>query len=285
MFIKKFKNLLLIGSTLLLVACGNSDEENNETNGVEESQENTNLVVASHLPPMTDIVELAAENIEEPYTIELLEVSDNVQYNEAVQNKEAFASFAQHKPFMEQYNEANNGNLVQLQPMYDAIVGFYSPVYDSIDDIEEGAEIAIPNDISNQARALLMLENEDLIELDDNVEPTSVSINDVTSNPMNFEFTEVDLLNLTAAYEDGVELVFNLPTYIASIDLTPNDAVFLEDTDDMTFAISLVGNADDQDSEATQALVDAFTSQAVYDYLVELSDINHLYPAFDNPAE
>lgn len=185
---------------------------------------------------------------------------------------------------MEQYNEANDGNLVQLQPMYDAIVVFYSSVYDTVDDIEEGAEVALPSDTSSQARALLMLEAEDLVSLDDSVERTRVTIKDVTENPLNLKFTEGDLLNLTTAYEDGVELVFDLPTYIASIGLTPDDAVFIEDTSAMTFAISLVGNADDQDSEATKALIDAFTSQAVYDYLVELSDKNHLYPAFDNPS-
>src|SRR5690625_5033345 len=92
---KKIKSLLLTGVSLVLAACGNGGEE----------AVDTNLQVASHLPPMTDIVEIAAENIEEPYTIELLEVTDNVQYNDAVQHKEAYASFAQHEPFMEQYNE------------------------------------------------------------------------------------------------------------------------------------------------------------------------------------
>jgi len=271
---KKIKGLLLTGVSLVLAACGNGGEE----------AVDTNLQVASHLPPMTDIVEIAAENIEEPYTIELLEVTDNVQYNDVVENKEAYANFAQHEPFMEQYNEANDGHLVSLQTIYDPIVGFYSPVYDSIDDIEDGAEIAIPSDVSNETRALLVLADQGLIEVDETVDPALITLDDITENPRNFEFTSVDLLNLTAAYEDGVDLVFNLPTYIANIGLTPDDALFLEDEDQTLFALTVVVHEDNEDNEATQALIDAFTSQEVYDYLTELSDVNHLYPAFDEPA-
>lgn len=271
---KKAKGLLFIGISLVLAACGSDGE----------GAIDTNLQVASHLPPMTDIVEIAAKNIEEPYTIELLEVTDNVQYNNAVENKEAYANFAQHQPFMEQYNEANSGHLVSLQTIYDPIVGFYSPVYNSIEDIEDGAEIAIPSDVSNETRALLVLADQGLITVDENVDPALITLEDITENPKNFKFTSLDLLNLTAAYEDGVDLVFNLPTYIANIGLTPNDALFLEDKDQTLFALTVVVHEDNKDNEATQALIDAFTSQDVYDYLTELSEANHLYPAFDHPA-
>ena len=286
---KKLKNLLLVGAATVLAACGNGADESTENNTdvsnntAEETQ--TNLVVASHLPPMTDIVEIAAGVIEEPYTIELLEVTDNVQYNDAVQFKEAYASFAQHEPFMEQYNEANDGNLVALQTIYDPIVGYYSPVYNSIDEIEEGAEVAIPSDKSNETRALLTLAEQDLIQLDENVAAIDVTLDDITANPLNLEFTSIDLLNLTAAYEDGVDLVFNLPTYIASIGLTPDDALFLESEENTLFALIVAVHEDNADNEATKALIDAFTSQEVYDFLTELSDVNHLYPAFESPAE
>ncbi|HZK23150.1 MAG TPA: MetQ/NlpA family ABC transporter substrate-binding protein [Atopostipes sp.] len=286
---KKLKNLLLVGAATVLAACGNGADESTENNTdvsndtAEETP--TNLVVASHLPPMTDIVEIAADVIEEPYTIELLEVTDNVQYNDAVQFKEAYASFAQHEPFMEQYNEANDGNLVALQTIYDPIVGYYSPVYNSIDEIEEGAEVAIPSDKSNETRALLTLAEQDLIELDENVAAIDVTLDDITANPLNLEFTSIDLLNLTAAYEDGVDLVFNLPTYIASIGLTPDDALFLESEENTLFALIVAVHEDNADNEATKALIDAFTSQEVYDFLTELSDVNHLYPAFESPAE
>lgn len=284
MFSKKFKGLLFLGTAAILAACGNGAEEGNDVENGTDETEPTTLVVASTMPPMTDIVEIAAENIAEPYKIEIMEVSDNVQYNEAVQHEEAYASFSQHEPFMEQYNDANDGDLVAIQTIYDPIVGYYSPVYNSIDEIEDGAEIAIPSDKSNETRALLVLAEQGLIELDENVAPIDVTLQDVTDNPHDFKFTSIDLLNLTAAYEDGVELVFNLPTYIASAGLTPDDALFLESEDNDLFALTVVVREENEDAEATQALVDAFTSQAVYDFLTELSEVNHLYPSFKNPS-
>ena len=190
------------------------------------AQEETVLKVASQVPPMTDIVELAAEAIEEPYTIELVEVTDNVQYNEAVFNDEAYASFAQHMPFMEMFNKEKEADLVAIQPIYNAVVGFYSPVYKSIDDIEEGAEVAIPSDPTNEARALLILAHYGLIELPEDIGlfPT---VDDIVENPHQLKFTTLEVGNTPAAYEDGVELVFSYPTYIAKLDLTPADALFL----------------------------------------------------------
>ncbi len=244
-----------------------------------QAEEEHVLRVASHLPPMTDIVELAAKNIAEPYSIELVEVSDNIQYNEAVFHDEAYASFAQHQPFMAMFNEERDADLEAIQPIYNAVVGFYSPVYQSIEDIEDGAEVAIPSDPTNEARALLILAQQGLITLEE--KDALPTVDDIKENPKNLQFTSVDLLNLTGAYEDGVELVFNYPTYIAKIDLTPEDALFLEDEEDNTFAITLVVRKENVDNEATKALKDAFTSPEVYEYLEKLAEAGHLRPAFE----
>ena len=227
-----FKKGLLVSALALLVG-GFAPAAN-----VSAQDEENVLKVASHLPPMTDVVEIASEVIAEPYSIELVEVSDNIQYNEALLNDEVYANFAQHEPFAEIFNEERDGDLVAIQPVYNAVVGFYSSVYDSIDQIEDGAEVAIPSDITNEGRALLILEDHDLISLNDEAGlfPT---VEDIEENPHNLEFTHIDLLNLTGAYEDGIELVFNYPTYIASIDLTTDDALILEDEDDNTYAIQL----------------------------------------------
>ncbi|NKZ29527.1 hypothetical protein HF969_05410 [Facklamia miroungae] len=248
------------------------------------AQEDNVLKIASHLPPMTDIVEIAADVIEEPYSIELVEVSDNIQYNEAVFNDEVFGSFAQHRPFMEMFNDEREADLVAIQPVYNAVVGFYSPVYKTMDDIEEGAEVAIPSDPANEARALFILEQHDLITLDDEVGllPT---VDDITENPYNFKFSHVDLLNLTGAYEDGVELVFNYPTYIASIDLKPEDALFLEKDETDTFAIVLSVREGNKESEAAKALQKAFSSPEVREFVDKLAAEGHLKPAFDSKKD
>ena len=280
------KGLLFTGvlsAGLLLAACGNGSE-NAESTATESaaSSEDTVIKVASHTTPMTDIVELAAEVVEEPYTIELVEVSDNIQYNEAVLNDEADASFAQHEPFMEVFNEERNGDLVAIQPIYNAVVGFYAPEYESVEDIEDGAEVAIPSDMTNEARALHILDAQGLIDVPDE---TFVTVDDITENDKNLNFTQVDLLNLNASYQDGVDLVFNYPTYISEIGLTPEEALFLEEDDSNRFALQIVTREGNADSEKIQALKAAFTSQEVYDYLEELAASGHLEPAFENPSE
>ncbi|AMB97943.1 MetQ/NlpA family ABC transporter substrate-binding protein [Aerococcus urinaeequi] len=280
------KGLLFTGvfsAGLLLAACGNGSESA-ESTATESaaSSEDTVIKVASHTTPMTDIVELAAEVVEEPYTIELVEVSDNIQYNEAVLNDEADASFAQHEPFMEVFNEERNGDLVAIQPIYNAVVGFYAPAYESIEDIEDGAEVAIPSDMTNEARALHILDAQGLIDVPDE---TFVTVDDITENDKNLNFTHVDLLNLNASYQDGVDLVFNYPTYISEIGLTPEEALFLEEDDSNRFALQIVTREGNADLEKIQALKAAFTSQEVYDYLEELAASGHLEPAFENPSE
>lgn len=281
------KGLLFTGvlsAGLLLAACGNNGSETAESTATESaaSSEDTVIKVASHTTPMTDIVELAAEVVKEPYTIELVEVSDNIQYNEAVLNDEADASFAQHEPFMEVFNEERNGDLVAIQPIYNAVVGFYAPEYESIEDIEDGAEVAIPSDMTNEARALHILDAQGLIDVPDE---TFVTVDDITENDKNLNFTHVDLLNLNASYQDGVDLVFNYPTYISEIGLTPEEALFLEEDDSNRFALQIVTREGNADSEKIQALKAAFTSQEVYDYLEELAASGHLEPAFENPSE
>ncbi|MGO4936364.1 MetQ/NlpA family ABC transporter substrate-binding protein [Fundicoccus sp. Sow4_H7] len=265
------KKLFISGLALLLGV--------NATTIVTAQDENV-LRVASHLPPMTDVVEIAGEAIVDPYSVELVEVTDNIQYNEALLNDEVIASFAQHEPFMEVFNQERDGDLVAVQPIYNAVVGFYSPTYDSIDEIEEGAEVAIPSDSTNEARALLILQDQGLLTLDEEA-GFFATVEDITDNPLNLEFEHIDLLNLTAAYEDGYDLVFNYPTYIASIDLTPADAIFLEDQEDNTFAIQLVVREGNVDSDEIKALIEAFTSQEVYDFLAELEKDGHLRPAFE----
>lgn len=246
--------------------------------------EETVLKVASHLPPMTDIVEIANKVIAEPYKIELVEVSDNIQYNEALFNDEVYANFAQHAPFMEMFNEKNKADLVAVQGIYNARVGFYAPEFKSIDEIKEGAEVAIPSDPTNMARALMILDSYGLITLKEGVS-FKATLEDIEENPKNLTFMEIDLLNLSSAYEDGTDLVFNYPTYIAKVGLTPDDALLLEQDSENTFAIQLVVRKVNKDSEATKALVDAFTSKEVMEFLEELAKKGHLEPAFELEAE
>ena len=239
---------------------------------------NTVIRVASHTEPMTTILGLAKEELaKKGYTMELVTVSDNTAANLALNNKEVDANFFQHIPFMTQFNKANNGTLTGIQPIYNAKVGFYSKNYTSMNDIPKNATIALPNDPVNQARALLILDKAGFIKLEN---PSNASkIADVKTST--YTLKEVDLLTLSHAYEE-VDLVFNYPTYIKAVGLTPKDALLLESDDSNYYAISLVARDDNKDSKEISALKEAMKSEAVYQFLTNETNSVTLEPAFKN---
>lgn len=256
------------GAALGLAACGVGGGSGGGSGS--DGGAGTTITVASHLPPMTDVVTTAADVAkDEGYTIELVQVSDNVQYNRLLADGEVDANFAQHEPYMQAFNEANDAHLVTLDAIYDAKVGYYSKAYRSAEEIPEGAKVAIPNDASNEGRALAILHEHGLLTLPEEA-GFEGRIGDIVENPLALEFVQVDLLNLSSAYdEDGIAMVYNYPTYISKVGLTPADAILLEEEVDQRFAISLVAREDNQESEKIQVLRRAMTSDAVRTFLEE----------------
>lgn len=269
-------SLSLVGLVLGMAACGAQGEKAEDA----KPEKDKVIKVASQTMPMTDVVEVAAKEAEKDgWKVELVTVNDNIQYNELLNNKEVDANFAQHEPFMQKFNSEKDGNLVAIQKIYNAKVGFYSKDYDNVADIPEGAKVAIPNDVSNEGRALAILAEEGLIELKDGV-GFEGTLKDIEKNDKKLEFMSIDLLNLAESYnEKDVALVYNYPTYIAKIGLKPADALILEKTVDERFAISLVAREDNEDSEEIKALKKAMTSSAVKEFL-EDEHSDTLVPAF-----
>lgn len=263
-----FKKLFIISiASLLLVGCGT------------KKTDPMTIRIASHTAPMTTVIEIAKDILsEEGYTLELVPVSDNTAGNIALKNKEVDANFFQHVPYMEAFNTAHKANLVGITPIYDAIVGYYSKDITSIEDIPNGAKVALPNDLNNQARALIVLEQHGLIALATKGSETS-TIDDVVGNPLNLEFIPVDLLSLSNAYQD-VDLLFNYPTYIGTLGLTPLEDALMVEASTSYFSISLVAREDNKDSDKIKALKEAMTSQKVKDFLLNEDNSKTLVPSF-----
>lgn len=251
-------------SALALVAtgCASGSEET-----VSEG-ETVTVQIAATVTPMTDVVAAAAEVIEDGYEIEMIEVSDYVQPNILVQNREIDGNFVQHEAFMEEYNDANDGDLVMVQPVYFVIAAFYSRELDSLSELEEGDSVVIANDRANAGRALQILADEDIIELDPEVDRYGANINDIVDNPLDLTITAVELAQLNTAYEEA-DAVFNLPSFARHIELTPEDDGIAIESDER-FALGLVVHADDVDSDVTAAVVRALTSDHVREVLEEL---------------
>ncbi|MCY7562529.1 MetQ/NlpA family ABC transporter substrate-binding protein [Paenibacillus macerans] len=277
---------------LVLTACGSGGGQNgaakgagNEagTNGASPAAApaettTTTLKVATLIPPMTEILELIKPQLkEEGIDLELVVLSDNVQPNDALANKEVDANFFQHVPYMEQYNESKNAHLAAVQPVYHAVYGAYSKKYKSMEELPDGATIAIANDPSNIARSLMMLDKAGVIKLKEGagLEATQA---DIVENSHNYKFEEVDLLMLARMLDDA-DLVLMTPAYASPLGLTPKKDALLTETVDSAFAITLVAREDNKDSEPVQKLAKAISSPEVKQFLEQKYDEIAL-PAF-----
>ncbi|WP_430603194.1 D-methionine transport system substrate-binding protein [Enterococcus sp. DIV0724b] len=271
---KKLLISMLVLAGVAVVGCGGQKKAADT-----KKKEDKIIKVASHIPSTVEVVELAGKEIEPGYKVELVQVNDNIQYNELLNAKEIDANFAQHEPFMQKFNEEKDGNLVVVQKIYNAKVGFYSKEFKDIKDLPEGAKIALPSDVSNEGRALAILNEAGLIKLKEGV-GFNGTIKDIIENPKKFDWVSVDLLNLAEAYnEKDIAMVYNYPTYIAKVGLTPKDAILLEKKVDDRFAISLVAREDNKDSDKIKALKKAMTSDKVKE-LLETKYSETLTPAF-----
>lgn len=249
-----------LAASLALVGCSSNAPEAEQG----DSTEPVTVQVAAVTSPMTDVVLAAGEAAEaagDEIRIELVEVGDYVTVNRLLADGEIYANFATHAPFMGEFNAANSADLTAVQSIYNFTIAFYSKTVDSIEELPEGATIALPGDSSNLGRALKMLNEEGLIALQTDVDPYEATVADIAENPKSFEFLEVEISQLNNAYDEA-DLVFQWPSHISALGLTPQDDGLITELDD-TFALNLVVQGKDADSATTQALIDAFTSEQV----------------------
>ncbi|MFC6334130.1 MetQ/NlpA family ABC transporter substrate-binding protein [Paenibacillus septentrionalis] len=262
---KMLFTVVLVALVLSGCAQNNKTEENNTQQPVAETEAVT-LKVASLIPPMTEILELVKPDLaEQGIDLEVVVLSDNVQPNSALWAKEVDANFFQHVPYMEEFNRNNNAELVPITPIYFANYGVYSKNYASMDELPEGAVIAIANDVSNIDRSLSLLAQHGVITLQEKTGPYYTQA-DITENPKNYKFEELDLLMLARMYDDADAVVMT-PAYAAPLGLTPKSDALLTEGVENNFAITLVARKDNAESEAIKKLAEAMTSEPVKQFL------------------
>ncbi|WP_150269202.1 MetQ/NlpA family ABC transporter substrate-binding protein [Paenibacillus tepidiphilus] len=267
------KSLLALLTLLVLVVsgCANNNGGNNAATGNDANAGNAaaepvKIKVASLIPPMTDILDIVKPLLlEDGVDMEIVVLSDNVQPNEALANKEVDANFFQHVPYMQQFNDSKDANLVAVQPVYDAIYGGYSKQYKTIEELPEGATLVMANDPSNIGRSLQMFADAGLITLKEGVGIQATQA-DITENPKNYKFEEVDLLMLARMYDDA-DLVAMTPAYASPLGLTPKKDALITEREDSEFTITLVAREDNQDSDAIQKLAKRISGPEVKKFL------------------
>lgn len=269
---KKLWGILFI-AMLVVAGCSNSSQTSSEEQAAET------LKIGTLIPPMTDILEIVKPLMEEEgIDLEIIVLGDNIQPNNALQHEEIDANFFQHGPFMEQYNSQNDADLVVIEPIYHAIFGGYSKKYKSIDELPEGAVIAVPNDAVNLGRALILLDEKGLITLKDNTDLSATQA-DIVANAKNYKLEEVDLLMLARMMDDA-DLVMLYPAYAAPLGLTPAKDALITEGLESRYAISLVAREDNADSKAIKILAEKMTGPEVRKFLKE-NNAETALPAFE----
>lgn len=253
---------VLVGATSAVQAQGEFEGETVTVGVVSEAEEQVWEFVSEQA--------LEQEGIE----LELVLFTDYVQPNVALQDGSTDLNAFQHVAFLNEWNEANDGNLEALGFSYVTPLGVYSESITSIEEIPEDAVIAIPNDPTNGGRALLGLELAGLIEVDDEagILPT---VADVTDNPLNIQFEELEAAQIAQALPDVDAAVIN-NTFALDAGLSVEDAIFLDAEnpadlpDDYKNIIAV--NGDNADSELFAKVVELYQTDEVAEKLAEASN-------------
>lgn len=232
--------------------------------------------------PTKDVVFIAKEKLEKKgYEVEVKLFNDYTTPNVALAQKEVDANFIQHEPYMKVFSKKLKSNFYKVTGVYNMHVAFYSKKYKSLNELTDGAKIAISNDPVNQEWALKELESLGLFKLADKASKGFFRPADIISNPKNLEITAVPIPTLSQAYEE-YDLVFNWPAHMLKMGLTPvkNGLFVIDDKkDNELHAISLVSREDLKGSQKIKDLKEAITSKEVKEFL-EKTYKDGGYPVF-----
>ncbi len=264
--VKKFSiiALVLVLTLGILTACGGGG------GGSEEAADKTIKVAASPTPHAEILNAISDSLAEEGWTLEVIEFDDYVQPNVATTDGDVDANYFQHVPYLDEYNEQNGTDLVAVANVHYEAMGIYKGTKDSLDALEDGDKIGIPNDGTNGARALQLLEANGVIKLKEDAGVTATE-QDIAENPKNIEIVPLEAATIPAALEDLAFGVINY-NYANGAGKTQDDAVALETADSdaaETYVNVIVVNAGNENSEKTQALVKAIQTDAVKDFILE----------------
>ena len=255
-------------------AAQTTGEETTETTAASETKpvgEMKKIVVGASPAPHAEILKAAADSLaQKGYELDIKEYVDYIQPNLALESGDLAANYFQHLPYLESFNEENGTKLVSAAAIHYEPVGIYAGKASSLEELQDGATVAVPNDTSNEARALLLLEAQGLIQLKEGADLT-VTKNDIVENPKNLNLYEVEAAQIPRVVEDVDIAVIN-GNYAIEAGFKVSEALAVEDSE--SIAASTYGNViavqeGHENDEAIQALIEALTSDEVKKFMDE----------------
>ncbi len=274
---KKLLALVTFALVLILAACGGGNEsEDGADNGSSEGTEETNeITVGASSVPHAEILEEAQPLLEEQgVTLHIEEYQDYILPNDDLDNGTLDANYFQHIPYLNQTVEDTGYEIESIGAIHVEPMGVYSKGIASVDDIADGTEVILSNSVSDHGRILTLFEREGLITLDESVEKSAATIDDIVENPKNLVFSpDYDPALLPELYnsEEDVLAVINT-NYAIGIGLNPlEDALFVED-EETDYLNVIAVRSEDADKEALKKLVEVLKSEEIQNFMMENYD-------------
>lgn len=233
------------------------------------------IKVAASATPHAEILEEAKPLLaKEGYDLQVTVFDDYVQPNEVVDSGDFDANYFQHAPYMEQFNKEKGTKLVDAGDIHYEPFGIYPGTKKSLDEIADGDEIAVPNDTTNEARALLLLQDNGLIKLKDGAGLTA-TVNDIAENPHNIKIVELEAAQVARVTGETAFVVLNGNYALQAGYSVKKDALAYEASDSeaaKTYVNIIAVKEGNEDSDAIKALVKVLKSDDIKKFIDEKYD-------------
>lgn len=254
----------------LLMGCGDKDSGLADKKADADSEKNLEVIkVGASITPHAEILRSVSDELEKQgYKLEVVEYNDYIIPNTALESGELDANYIQHLPYLEDFNKENGTHIVSVADIHYEPFGIYAGKSDSLENLKEGAVIAVPNDTTNEARALLLLQDQGLIKLKENAGLTA-TVKDIADNPKNFEIKELEAAQVPKALQD-VDVAAINTNYALEANLKLSDALASEGADSLaakTYANIIAVKEGNENAEKIKALIDAVKSDQVRKFI------------------
>ena len=268
----KKKIAALLAGVLCLSAPAACDSGNDAQTGGDTASDDKTITVGASPTPHAEILNAAKDVLaEQGWTLEVVEFTDYVQPNTALVDGDLDANYFQHIPYLNNFNKENGADLVSAIEMHYEPFGIYPGKTATLEELADGATVAVPNDGSNETRALLLLQDAGLIKLKDGIDPTSDATKlDIVENPKNLDIQEIAAEQLPRSLED-VDLAVINGNYALQADLNAKeDSLITENPDYAKVYVNVVAcRSGDETSDKITALKEALQSDAVKQFIDE----------------
>lgn len=269
---KKILALALAGVLVVgaLTGCGSSKSESSE-----KKTDDKKITVAASATPHAEILEEAKTLLKDKgYELEVKVFDGYVQPNNVVESGEFDANYFQHVPYLEQFNEEKETHLVVAGKIHYEPFGIYPGTKKDLKDIAKGDKIAVPNDTTNEARALLLLQDNGIIKLKDGA-GIKATVNDIEENPNNIEIVELEAAQVPRVVNEVAYVVLNGNYALEANYTVKKDALAYEKSDSeaaKTYVNVIAVKEGNENSEKIKALVDVLKSDSIKKFINEKYD-------------